>query len=75
MKSVKHCVPVSRLRTGPGAAATNFTVKLEATTQIIDRLLLVPRQAQWKVTGIGDGVVTDPGNDIGDIGDGFDFEL
>ncbi|MFP4502462.1 MAG: hypothetical protein ACLFTT_15810 [Candidatus Hydrogenedentota bacterium] len=53
MHKTRHCAPVSRLR-GGHTAATNFTVKLEATTEIIDRLLLIPRQAQWKV-------VPDPG--------------
>lgn len=49
MKSEKHCSAVSRLRFV--APATNYVVKLESTTEIIDRLLLIPRQAPWKATG------------------------
>lgn len=49
MKTDRHCSPVSRLRVA--APATNYVVKLESTTQIIDRLLLIPRQAPWKATG------------------------
>ena len=49
MVSQKHCLPVSRIRLA--LPASNYVVKLESTTQIIDRLLLVPRQAPWKATG------------------------
>lgn len=63
MKREWHCKAVTRMR---GAAqASNYIVKLEATTQIIDRLLLVPRQAPWKSTGpTGEGT-TDTGTDTG----------
>lgn len=39
--------------------ATNYVVKLESTTQIIDRLLLIPRQMAWKSTGPSGGGTTD----------------
>lgn len=65
MKTDRHCSPVSRLRFV--APATNYVVKLESTTQIIDRLLLIPRQASWKATGpVGnpdDTTDTDTGTD------------
>jgi len=37
------------------AQINNFQIKLESTTDIIDRLLLVPRQAPWKATGPSGG--------------------
>jgi hypothetical protein len=68
MKKRMHCSAVSRMR-GAQPAVTNFTVKLEATTDIIDRLLLVPRQAPWKATGPSgtstDTGTTDTGTTIG----------
>lgn len=49
-------------RTPERAAVSNFQAKLEATTEIIDRLLLAGRQAPWKATGpTGDGGGTDTG--------------
>ena len=48
------------------AQISNFQIKMESTTAIIDRLLLVPRQSPWKSTGpSGDGTdtTTDTGND------------
>lgn len=33
------------------AQISNFQIKMEAISAIIDRLLLVPRQAPWKATG------------------------
>lgn len=33
------------------AQISNFQIKLQATTDIIDRLLLAHRQAPWKATG------------------------
>lgn len=56
----KHCSTITRRR-GAQLAATNFTVKLEGTTAIIDRLLLIPRQQPWKATG--------PAGDSGDTTD------
>ena len=76
MRDSKHCAPVSRLRAGQ-PAATNFTVKLEATTEIIDRLLLVPRQAPWKIVpapGSDTDTDIDTGVDTGGFG-GIDTEL
>ena len=32
------------------AQISNFQLKLETTTTIIDRLLLVPRQSPWKIS-------------------------
>ncbi|MBP8132064.1 MAG: hypothetical protein KA184_20985 [Candidatus Hydrogenedentes bacterium] len=65
MKREWHCRPVTRIR--GVAQASNYIVKLESTTQIIDRLLLVPRQAPWKSTGpSGEGgtdTITDTGVD------------
>ena len=37
----------------PSVAQSNFQVKLESTTEIIDRLLLVDRQIPWKAVGSG----------------------
>lgn len=63
MKREKHCTPVTRLR--GVAQASNYIVKLESTTQIIDRLLLVPRQAPWKATGPSGEDTTDTTTDTG----------
>lgn len=48
------------------AAASNFQIKLEGTTAIIDRLLLAGRQRPWKATGpSGDtGTGTDTGTGL-----------
>jgi hypothetical protein len=43
-----HLVPVSRT---PSVGQTNYMIKLQATTDIIDRLLLIDRQTPWKATG------------------------
>lgn len=40
------------------AQISNFQIKMEAISAIIDRLLLVPRQAPWKATGPS-GTATD----------------
>ncbi|HOV32421.1 MAG TPA: hypothetical protein PLX23_03560 [Candidatus Hydrogenedens sp.] len=49
MKKGKHII---RITVTPSLAQiSNFQIKLQATTDIIDRLLLVPRQAPWKATG------------------------
>ena len=49
----------------PVTAQSNFEIKLQAMTMIIDRLLLLDRQRHWKVTGPGDGEPGDNGG--GDI--------
>ena len=51
MRQRKHLRLLSRT---PEIAQSNFQVKLESTTQIIDRLLLADRQAPWKAVG-GEG--------------------
>ncbi len=49
MKAIRHLTAVSRV---PATAQiSNYQIKLESTTAIIDRLLLVPRQQPWKSTG------------------------
>ncbi len=49
MKRLRHMTAVSRV---PATAQiSNYQIKLESTTAIIDRLLLVPRQQPWKATG------------------------
>jgi len=45
MRKQMHIRPITQT---PGVAQTNFTVKLEGITEIIDRLLLAGRQAPWK---------------------------
>lgn len=63
MKRENHLKPVTR--TPDAAQISNFQIKLESTTAIIDRLLLVPRQSPWKATGpSGDTDTTDTGTDI-----------
>lgn len=49
----RHIVTISRAP--ERAAISNFQAKLEATTSIIDRLLLAGRQAPWKATGPSGG--------------------
>lgn len=53
----------------PSMAQSNFQIKLESTTEIIDRLLLVDRQAPWKAVGSGGtgGIPGDTGGGITDI--------
>lgn len=46
----------------PVTAQSNFEIKLEAMTMIIDRLLLLDRQIPWKSSGPGDA---EPGDDNG----------
>ena len=49
MKRISHLAAVSRM---PATAQiSNYQIKLESTSAIIDRLLLVPRQQPWKATG------------------------
>ncbi len=50
----KHLSPVSQRP--EHAQISNFQIKLEFTTSVIDRLLLADRQSAWKIvpgTGIG----------------------
>jgi hypothetical protein len=64
MKRYRHLAAVSRM---PATAQiSNYQIKLESTTAIIDRLLLVPRQQPWKSTGPS-GTTTDTttGTDTG----------
>lgn len=58
MKARYHLYLVSK---APIVAQTSsLQIKLESTTDMIDRLLLVPRQQPWKATGpSGDGTDTD----------------
>ena len=49
MKRFRHMTAVSRV---PATAQiSNYQIKLESTTAIIDRLLLAQRQQPWKSTG------------------------
>jgi len=46
------------------AQISNFQIKLEFTTAVIDRLLLADRQSAWKIIpGAGTGTGTDTGTD------------
>ena len=47
----KHLTALSKT---PQVAQSNFSIKLDSTTEMIDRLLLVPRQAPWKIVAVGD---------------------
>jgi hypothetical protein len=64
MHREKHLLLITR---APEKAQSNLQIKLEGTTAIIDRLLLVDRQAPWKATGPSDGDGTDGGTGGGDI--------
>jgi hypothetical protein len=46
MEPMKHLKPITQLP--PVAQISNLQIKLEGTTQIIDRMLLADRQAPWK---------------------------
>jgi hypothetical protein len=62
MKRIRHMAAVSRV---PATAQiSNYQIKLESTTAIIDRLLLVPRQQPWKSTGPS-GTTTDTNTGTG----------
>ncbi len=52
------------------AQISNFQIKLESTTAIIDRLLLVPRQQPWKSTGPSGDVDDTTGTDTTGTGTG-----
>lgn len=60
MKQERHLRAITRI---PSVAQSAYALKLEATTEIIDRLILVPRQMPWKAGGPrGDeDTTTDPG--------------
>jgi len=54
----------------PAIAQTNLAIKLEGTTEIIDRFLLAGRQAPWKAGGpFGEGGGVGGGG-IGGVGGG-----
>ncbi len=70
MKKGKHISPITI--TPATAQLSNFQIKLQATSDIIDRLLLVPRQAPWKATGpTGETTDTDTNVDTGTNTDGI----
>ncbi|NLN94321.1 MAG: hypothetical protein GX130_13585 [Candidatus Hydrogenedens sp.] len=56
MHKLTHIVPLTT--TPEQAQISNFQVKLEFTSTVIDRLLLVDRQAAWKIVP-GEGTDTD----------------
>ncbi len=60
MKHKEHLKLITQ--TPEYAQLSNFQIKLETTTDMIDRLLLVPRQAPWKAIGI-EGDDDDSGTD------------
>ena len=61
MRTFKHLRPATQ--TPEQAQISNFQVKLDFTTDVIDRLLLVDRQRHWKIVpGGGTGI-----DDITDI--------
>ena len=62
---MNHLKTVSR--TPEKAQISNFQIKMESTTEIIDRLLLANRQAPWKATGPSGDIddTTDTGTDTG----------
>lgn len=61
MKTLKHTRPVTK--TPEYAQISNFQVKLDFTSAVIDRLLLADRQRGWKLVPGGS-------TDIDDITDG-----
>ncbi len=65
---MKHKSHIKTVSLAPEKAQiSNFQVKMESTTEIIDRLLLANRQAPWKATGPSGSVddTTDTGTDTG----------
>lgn len=56
MRTFKHVRLVTQ--TPEQAQISNFQVKLEFTTSVIDRLLLVDRQSPWKIVP-GGGIIDD----------------
>ncbi len=61
MKIQRHIYAVSR---SPQKATSNFQIKLESTTMIIDRILLAGRQSPWKA-GVFDGSNSGSGTSTG----------
>ncbi|HDP35601.1 MAG TPA: hypothetical protein ENN29_10880 [Candidatus Hydrogenedentes bacterium] len=57
MRTFKHLCPVTK--TPEQAQISNFQVKLEFTTAVIDRLLLVDRQSPWKIVPGGSTDIDD----------------
>jgi len=56
----------------PQVAQTNLAIKLEGTTEIIDRLLLANRQRPWKTGGpFGEGGGAGGVGGVGGAGGGF----
>lgn len=64
MRTLKHLVPISQQP--EHAQISNFQIKLEFTTAVIDRLLLADRQSAWKIVP-GTGTDVDTDTDTGDI--------
>ncbi|HOC68947.1 MAG TPA: hypothetical protein PLL36_03600 [Candidatus Hydrogenedentes bacterium] len=63
MRLFKHLSPVTQR---PGhAQISNFQIKLEFTTAVIDRLLLADRQSAWKIVPGAGTDTTDTGTDTG----------
>jgi hypothetical protein len=62
MKRFQH---LHRISNTPPVAQSNFVIKLDTTTAMIDRLLLVPRQIPWKAIGTGSDTDTDTDTDTG----------
>jgi len=60
MRTFKHVRLVTQ--TPEQAQISNFQVKLDFTTSVIDRLLLVNRQSPWKI--VPGGGITDDLDDI-----------
>jgi hypothetical protein len=60
MKPFQH---IHGLTKTPPVAQSNFVIKLDTTTAMIDRLLLVPRQIPWKAIGTGSDTDTDTDTD------------
>lgn len=68
MRTFKHLAPVTERP--EHAQISNFQIKLEFTTAMIDRLLLADRQSAWKIvpgTGTGTGTDTTTVTDVTDL--------
>lgn len=62
---MKHHTHFKSVSKAPFLAQSTTEIKLAATTEIIDRLLLAQRQAAWKASGPGDADTSDTGTDTG----------
>jgi hypothetical protein len=60
MRTFKHVRLVTK--TPEQAQISNFQVKLEFTTAVVDRLLLADRQSPWKI--VPGGTIIDDTDDI-----------